>query len=536
MHKIIVLIFLSMLVVAGCSGGGTLVTPGPIDNQPIIGMTTNEDGSYSGIGLMGAYELSVDPSAMTADLVSKRLPSLGESWIVSGGAYFTIKPCTSCFKITSISMDASKNMVLEFQLKHPFAAGDPSKPPTAVNRLDLDLFDVALVFAPIDAVVTNYPLLSQKAYTGGYLMNASGFTTELANVTGDHAAMPYLLAVDDSISGINTFNKFAMGSEATLQAIIKTASCIWTHYNFNLYLTMGYGKSAANKSERLTPTYFNPEFNRKGAWKVSVTSPNGSNPPALGNTWQDNNATAPFIVTVKVWDWQQGATVENPLVNPGNVAKASNVTSVSIEIPNMNFTAPTVTAPESGTGTPSDPLVYKIPISNQNLIPAGKYRSLVKITDSRVPDATLTNSDYLIHTPNGTTLEKYAIPDFATYHCFQATVVAGGPITGKVNSPTCPVTDQLNGALINFKVTATSTAGPPITKYEVDYDYNGITFTPDFTNTTGIFNNVGPFTVPDGEYIPRSFIVAFRATDNAVPPNVTIFTSCEVIVTHGVQQ
>jgi len=536
MHKIIVLVLLSVFLVAGCSGGGAVVTLGSNESpQPIMGVTTNEDGSFSAIGLMGAYELNIDTTTMTADLVTKRLPSLGESWLVSGSAFFTVNPCADCLKIYSIAMDANKNLDLKFWVKHPFPAGNPSEPPSAVNRLDLDLFDAALVIVPLDAVITDYPLTGVKAYTGGYIMNPAGFTRELANITGDSAAMPYMLVIDDSTGTESTFNRFAMGSEAIFGALIKTSACIWTHYSFDLYLTFGYGSSAANRDDRLTPTYFNPEFNRKNAWKIVAIPPQGSNPPALGNTWNNIDPLTPYTVTVKVWDWQQGATVEDPLVNPSNIAKPSNVFSVSVEIPNMNYTAQTVTMPVSGTGTPSDPLVYKIPIANQNLIPTGNYRSLVKVTDSRVPEGTPTKIDYLIHTTDGETLENYAMSEFATYHCFQVSVVAGGPITGKVNSPACPVTDQPNGALVNFRVTASSTTGPPIALYECDFDYNGVTFTPDFSNTNGIFNDVGPFTVTAEEYVPRLFTVAFRATDSSVQPNVTIFTRCDVIVTEGVQ-
>jgi len=82
MRKIVVLVLLSVFLVAGCSGSGTLVTLGSNESpQPIMGVTTNEDGSFSAIGLMGEYELSIDTTVLTADLVTKRLPSLGESWL-----------------------------------------------------------------------------------------------------------------------------------------------------------------------------------------------------------------------------------------------------------------------------------------------------------------------------------------------------------------------------------------------------------------------------------------------------------------------
>jgi len=80
---------------------------------------------------------------------------------------------------------------------------------------------------------------------------------------------------------------------------------------FNLYLTCGYGSSAV-LVDRLNPTYYNPEFNRKSAWKVEVIPPNGTNPPSQGNTWASNDSSTPFNVTVKAYDWQIGANVDHP--------------------------------------------------------------------------------------------------------------------------------------------------------------------------------------------------------------------------------
>ena len=537
-----VLVILAALVVIGCSGGRNPVTPvsdqhsvstpGASDAIPVIGLEITKDGSFNALGLMGAYELSINPQTTTAELTSKRLSSLGESWIVSGMDYFTVAPCHDCLRIASVSMLADGNLALNFLLKHPFAPGDPSLPPTGKNRLDLDLFDVTLVVVPTGMTPTNYSIMGAKAYTG-FLANNAGYTTELGGLLTDKAAMPYVLVKDDSLGTTSTFNEFAMGASANFDVIFNAAAM--TSFNFDMYLTFGYGNSA-KKLQRLTPTYFNPEFNRKAAWKVKVTPPQGTNPPAIGNTWQDNDATTPFNVTVEVYDWQQGVTtIANPPVLPGDIAFASNVATVRVEIPGMNSTLPSVTTPTSGAGTPSSPLLFKVPIANANLKPAGVYTGLVKVTDSRVPDGLPPTGkiDYLIHNHGGIT--NYTIPEFATYQTFPATVVVGcGPITGSITNPNCPITGLVSDAKVNFTVSANSAnGGTPITLYECDYNYNGTTFTTDFSNATGTFNGVGPFTVPPpcASNIPYTFTVAFRAKDSCTPPNVTIFATCSVTVT-----
>jgi len=543
MRRILMVLFLTVLAIAGCSGGGNPVTTvsderamtpnGSVNSLPIIDVATYEDGSFNALGVMGAYELIINPATMTADLVSKRMPSLGQSWTVSGMAFFAVAPCSDCLKLDSIALTVENYLQIHFAISHPFDKGSSGLPPSAKNRLDLDVFDLAAVIAPVGATPVNYALMGTKAYTGILAKNA-GLTTELKNVTTDPAAMPYVLVVDDNAAAKDTWNKFAMGTDSFFDIYFNLNTV--TTLTYDMYLTMGYGASAVKKT-RLTPTYFNPEFNRKQAWKVVVTPPQGSDPPAMGNTWNDNDPTGTFNVKVEVFDWQQGVTtIAKPPVLPGDIAYASNVSMVKVEIPGMKTTLPSVTTPTGGTGEPDNPLVFQVPIANQNLLDAGEYLGLVKVSDQRVPTTTPPGADgidYMIHTENGIVLTNYAIPEYATYQTFIATVVVGcGPITGSITSPSCPVTGQQDGASIDFTVTASSgNGGDPIVEYACDYDYNGTTFTADFTNTDGNFVGVGPFTVPDcPSNVPRDFTVAFRAKDSCPVQNVTIFATCKVTV------
>ena len=384
---------------------------------------------------------------------------------------------------------------------------------------------------PVDASPLDFGLTGASAYTGIIAEN-DGYTTELTNVIDDHAALPFVLVIDDNASGTNTYNEFPMGAEAEFNVTFT----INENTNFILYLTMGYGASA-KKSQRLNPIYYNPEFNRKSAWKVLVTPPNGNDPPVMGNTWNDSDTTTLFPVTVKVFDWQIGANVDPELINPDDIYAASEVSKVSLEIPGMNYTLVESTIADSGAGTPPDPLVYKLSMANENGLSAGEYTGFVKVMDERVPGESIIGgeTDTMASSPDGIQLEWVNISEFATYQTFTATVVVGcGPIIGQIESPVpCP-DDLVNGDMVNFTVIASSgNGGDPIVLYEVDYDYNGVTFTADDSNTDGIFNNVGPFNVPDpcDDHVPYDFTVAFRATDSCTPPNLTIFASCDVTVT-----
>jgi len=431
----------------GCSEGNNPSTPissnAPFDTIPIVEMN-DMDGVIDMLGTLSAYQLTIDPETMTADLVSKRFSTIGESYLISGLGFFIFTPCKDCLKLTGFGFSGF-NIMLEFKVDHPFKAGDPLLPPTAMNRLDLDIFDLAMVIMPHDITPTSYALTGANIYTD-VVSNASGYTRELAEATADDAAMPYVLVVDDSVGGTSTWNKFAMGESAVVDVAFMLSTGI--PLTFDMYLTMGYGASA-KRPQRLEPKYYNPEFNRKAAWKVKVTPPEGSSPPAKGNTWDDTDNATKYNVMVGVYDWQTLATVypissdfENAPAD--NVYTASEVESVSVEIPGMNDTLPQVSTPVSGDGMPDNPLVYKVSIANANLLPAGSYLGLVKVTDTRntliPPPSGTGDRDFLIDSPFGIELNNYAMSEYATYQTFTATVVERltpvGDVRIKVNRTT----------------------------------------------------------------------------------------------------
>ncbi|MCD6216491.1 PQQ-binding-like beta-propeller repeat protein [bacterium] len=420
MRPLLFILALFVFSLVGCSSSSNNPTTPQSD-----GISVASDIG-SALGMLGAYELSINPENNTAELTAKRTNAIGESYIVSGIGFFTISPCPDCFKIKGISMTPEGFIALTFSIRHPFDPGDTLKPPTAINRLDLDVFDLTLVIAPKETIPEAFSL--GNAYAG-ICVDTDGYTTELSNLVEDTASLPYYLVIDDSIGGISTFNKFKMGEETEFDVILDLSGSTLL---FDLYLTMGYGFSAV-KADRLHPAYYNPEFNRKSAWKVVVTPPEGDDPPALGNTWQHDDSTTPFSVTVEVYDWQIGANVDPALTNPDDIYAASGVSAVSMEIPGMTAAYATVNTPDSGTGMPDDPLVYTISMANENLLEAGEYTGLIKVTDERLPLAPppIDSRDYLIDSPDGVVLENYEIPEYAAYQIFTATVVEGvSPLEG----------------------------------------------------------------------------------------------------------
>ena len=524
-----------MATVIGCSGGGGNPVV-PVEKSPEMSSIPAIDlsaanGVCTSIGLLGAYEIDLNPQTMTADLTSARSATVGEDYIVSGMGYWNILPCGDCLKLDALTYE-DPYIKATFATRHPFAKGNPANPPTGKNRLDLDIFDLALVIAPVGKTPQSYPLTgvgSPAKIYANVCGKTDGYTTELSGLTTDVAAYPYFLVLDQSSSTTPTNNRFEMGTPDTMfDTYFKEGG------RFKLYLTMGYGNSAVLK-DRLTPKYFVPEFNRKPAWKVDVIPPNGSDPPSRTNTWNPLDTATTFPVTVKVYDWQQGATVytgpKYSDADPDEVYAASKVSTVSLEIPGMYNSLKTRTTADSGTGQPNNPLVYTFDVANTNALAAGTYIGLVKVKDERLPKPITDVRDFLVDCPDGINRSFYAIPEYATYQTFDAVVIEScGPITGTITTPVCPVSGIFDGQNIHFEASASSANnGDPIVLYEWDKDYDGTTFDID---ATGADVDLGPFDNPNcgGTNDPVTYIVAVRATDSCTPPNVTVFAQCSVTV------
>ncbi|MBU1024134.1 hypothetical protein KKB99_07620, partial [bacterium] len=421
--QISVSLILLINLILGCSKSPNLMIGessfeneyvGIFDTSPIIPLNNN-----SGLGLFGAFNLAISPEEPTADLIPMRELSIGESYIVNGKPFFTISPCADCLKIKSIALDSDQNIVLGFSIKHPFPKGNPLENPSASNRLDLDVFDLALFVSPLGVYPSDYPLTSTPVQEN-YLLNADGYSTELLGFISFPSALPYKICVANPGN-----NRFEMGSDWQNFEIVLPAQ----ELNFELFLTMGYGASAV-KATRLTPTYYIPEFNRKAAWKVVVTPPEGLNPPEIGNTWNAANMTTEYDVIIDIYDWNHGGVVSLNYPDPNNpnhLSATSDIESVTVEVPGM--TNLLVWAPTTDTTTNAwdDPMTYIASFANENSLGVGEYSGLVKVTDSRTPSSVPEEGDSLVSTPDGFELEFSTLTEFATYQTFTATIVMGPP-------------------------------------------------------------------------------------------------------------
>ena len=73
---------------------------------------------------------------------------------------------------------------------------------------------------------------------------------------------------------------------------------------------------------------------------------------------------------------------------------------------------------------PDDPLLYTFAIANENMVPPGTYKGLVKVFDERQPSQFVQEGDIdaMINTIDGIELIWYGMDEFATYQVFEAVV------------------------------------------------------------------------------------------------------------------
>lgn len=544
-RPLVLIAFAAILaLVLGCSGGNNsnpVTSDGSansMDSLPIIGLT-DANGVFDAIGVLGFFELNLDPETMVAELTAPRMASVGESFVVSAAGFFTVAPCPDCLDVKSLDIMPDGTIKVTWNISHPFPYGDDTLPPKANNRRDLDLFDLAMVIAPTSEVATAFS-------TGGVYTqicaDPDGYTAELATVVDAPTwACPYFLVIDESNAAPVdvTNNRFLMGTlDLEFDTLFNAGG------KFKVYLTCGYG-AAAKKATFLSPTYFIPEFNRKAAWKVVVTPPNGNDAPSSMNTWNNtNNDPVADVHTVKVevYDWQQNSPIfsGDPLAYGTDAAvneiyAASAVSQVTLEIPGM-FNSPgykIMNTADSGTGAPLSPLVFNFNVVNETLLPVGVYPSLVKVTDSRPgqdPLGQVETRDWVIDSPDGIALNHSALSEFAVYQVFDSAVVQFcGPITGSILTPS-PVTGVFDDGYAMVSALATSTnGGAPIVDYEWDMEYDGITFDVD---KHGANAALGPYDNPNcgGTDEPVIYTAACRAVDSCVPPNKLILGTIDVSV------
>jgi hypothetical protein len=395
-------------------GGDNLVVAGGA--PPIYVTSTSPNDIETGIGSIGVYQAMIDVPSLTGELVPVRSPqAIGDNHLVDITGYLNSSPCSNCFKMETVALNAENELEVTFSLKHPFPI-PVNNPPQFADRFDLSVFDVEGIFFFSETnEPVSFPQVSQNVFgpngaktleqdNSGFWAseNWDGFTTHFDDYMDEFWPTasnlhPYLVFFENPTHGnydpaswngfTNLYkpaghNVFPQGGGPEFQTI-NLGQPVNRNIGFMVVISASFGKAGRLQGNQLgqlgNPRYFLPEFNRKEPWKVVVSIPEDTDLLIPGD-----NASSTKI-DVDVYDWQHSYGTYrpdfNPLTSPLDTIKhESKVSGVYVEIPGVN-NIDWATFPTSGSGIGDTPLHYSITVLNDLMADQGRYIGLVAVVD-----------------------------------------------------------------------------------------------------------------------------------------------------------
>ena len=507
--SIVAMIF--ALSILGCSGSSKPIISSDVsfdglshNSLPVAVTDYFLDGSISGgMGILGLFNLTIDPVNISADLTSLRKSALTDFLeVVDITNFLSRTPCTDCVTIDKVGLDPDSNIIVTIGIKHPFPVGDPLKPVTGKNRADLHVFNVEGIVVS-NSTATSYPGIGQSV-ADFKLINADGYTGYLdAEIDEfyptDASIHPYITHFDDYSAG-NFSPSNSMGFQSVTYPppsgkLVMAMGCDYNYQDYVFDLTgvknmqfifavgCTYAVSAALKSMRFSPEYRIPQHNKKAASEVSFE--------IVSNGLRSGDTLSTAQIKVHVVDISHDVVVGDAL---NEMFADSSVNEIRIEIPDLTSTPVIIdgSSPISGTGhSPSDPLIYEGTIANSLGAIEGNYTGLIKVTDNYAPGQ---NESPVLHGMDGIKRVEptenpldglFEISEFATYQVFDIDVALGKGLTiispnGGENWEVCSHHD--------ITWSSTGSIGNVMLEYSTDDFISDINLIIDDTENDGIFD------------------------------------------------
>ncbi|MFH1514248.1 MAG: PKD domain-containing protein, partial [bacterium] len=504
-----------------CSKGRSPMEPGELFVNSLE-IAEHENEMESGEMMLGVYDLNVSGDLQSAEIVPvRKTDDVGDSWVAEMTYFFTSKPCGDCLTISGVKLTPEEYVSLLIRAKHPFDKGDSGLPPGVINRDDVRVFDPKLVVVDKNGSGIEFPALG-KTVSSSMVKNADGYTDMIDEVydpigNRPNDTHPYIILFENptegnvnpssatgflnlaNASGHNVMNQ---GGSSDTELILDIPS--GENVTLRLYLTASYGQSAADWTKRLEPKYYIPEFNAKEAWKVDVIIESNSLGPGYTNSMAE--------LKVKVWDWQQGATVDPSLSALDRIRSLSDVIGVDVEVPVLFSGVVTQTSYDlGGTGQNTTPLEYRLEIYNELAADSGTYPAIVRVLDSRNTGENVSTPEDGIRN-SGFGLVPFEIPGFRTYQYFEINITNLWNVAPVARFTTMPGGDPLYIGLdedIHYDATTSYDVDGGIVSYEWDFKYDGDSFnpTPGHTSATGVYSYSTAGT----------YRIALKVTDATIP-------------------
>jgi hypothetical protein len=441
--------------------------------------------------------------------------------------YLAILPCNDCAKLHSVYLDSDENLVLDIGIRHPFAPGNPMHPPSATNRLDLHLFNVEgivviesgeyIEFTGFETSIDAKRLLNSSGYTG-YLDDS--LDSVFPTVADIH---PYILHFRDYSEGnFDAINEngftdltdpsgylvMPMGCDEDIRSYVFNIEQDET-LEFIFAIGATYGISADSPAGRLNPVYSLPQFNKKAASEVSVE--------ILENNLIPELSTSSVLLGINILDMNYGVEVGDAI---NEMRAESNIASIAVLIPGIGQMIRWAPDPVGGDPRdPDNPLAFEIEVFNHSSGVEGQYSGLVKVVDNC---PTGLNESSILSAKDGISRVDigqnalyglFDIDVFATWQYFEIGIIANQPPVAEIEASSMEITC---GEYVDlFPGAGTHDPDGEIVLYEYDFDWDGITFDVDESNSTG-----EPVSTPEyfnytGEPIFQN--CAMRVTDDGTP-------------------
>jgi hypothetical protein len=478
-------------------------------------------------GVFGTWKVIIDPGDLSVELTPARSASaIGNIFDADLSQFLTVSPCSNCLRITSVEFIERSMIDLGIGMRHPFE--------NIATRPDLHGFDVRLIFL-FATTAGEFPGIPVMRPTGVEenaflpflsLLNADGFTSHYDELVTDDR---YFIGGTDVPGNLNPFLRFfedegtdpfdpAVPSGHNVMPVgsspyARTARIMGPQGQiplmFYLVADVAYGQSAIF-SNRTNPQYYLPAFNRTEPWRVEYWLEN--------NSLNSTNPASTADVVVQVFDWQQNATVDPNypnLANPNGIPESSNVMRLELSVPDLMDNPVIVTTPESGSGTPTDPLQYRIQIQNQKGMTQHAL-GLLAVRDELYGQASPHGRMPIPVSPSGFPYETLDILDYAIYQYIQINVPeADGtyPYNHEIDVDEDDLYQEFSGGRIHASFFMD--ISQVMFQYDWDFDYDGVTFDVDGSGLPS------PYFDPPNTGITN---VGLRVRTNSVPPREYIYT------------
>jgi len=448
--KSFLLLFISVLILSAvsCSSGSNPTTPSNT-NEPQSSISHNlpytpiinhsVDGVTAYQAVFGAWKINIDIKNLSAEIIPARKTSaIGDIFDADLSQFLTVSPCETCLMIGRVYIDGYGLLNIQFGMKHPFS--------NIATRPDLHGFDVrGILIVPAD-LSSDYPNITLTRPDGteegawpstGVILNADGYTSHFDEISTDTRYFTY---GSDVPGNINPFLRFFEDYATPTfdphnpdgHNVMKVGAGLYTRTTVfskeaseleNLYLyfvaDVAYGQSAV-LANRTNPQYYLPAFNRTEPWRVEY--------------WIENNnlnmidPASTADVVVQVFDWQHNATVDPDYPNPGNLSgipESSKVASVELLMPGLQDDVLVQTTPESGTGSPTDPLQYRFTVTNEISSAYECEMGILAIRDELNEQAAPHGRIPIPVSPAGFPYETQDIRDYSMYEVIYVNIFNG---------------------------------------------------------------------------------------------------------------